>query len=75
MIYLEKNRYIYKLNVSIYNDSVFHMGQDNYMNNTLTVILSGQKHCYIGDNGIFHGEYVFEIRMNILFIVARQEKE
>ena len=53
VIYLCSSSYPYKLSVDVYNDSVFHMGENNYISNTLSVILSEQKHCLIGDNGAF----------------------
>lgn len=53
IIFLGSNRFYYKLHVDIYNDSVFHMGKDNYINQKMTVIVTEQKHCFIGDYGIF----------------------
>ncbi len=59
VIYLGSNYFHYMLDVTIYNDSIFHMGKNNYINNKLTVILSEQKHCFIGDNGLFsHGVHM-----------------
>lgn len=55
VIYLSSNIYEYKLNVSIYNDSIVFMGKDNYINPKMSVILSEQKHCFIGNNGMFSG--------------------
>ena len=53
VVYLSSSRYKYKLEIRIYNDSVFYMGKDNYINQKMTVALSEQKHCYIGDYGNF----------------------
>lgn len=53
IIYLCSNRHPYKLSINIFNDCVFHMGKDNYINQKMTIILSEQKHCFIGDNGMF----------------------
>lgn len=53
VIYLGKSKYPYKLNISVFNDCVFHMGRNNYMNESLTAILSEQRHCLIGDDGVF----------------------
>lgn len=53
IIYLSSNRYKYKLDVTIYNDSVYYMGTDNYMNKKMTVIVSERRHCFIGDRGAF----------------------
>lgn len=53
VIYLGRNRSIYKLKVVVYNDCVFHMGRNNYINDHLRVILSEQRHCFIGDDCLF----------------------
>ena len=53
LIFLCRSRHVYKLNVSIFHNSVFFIGCDNYFNGVLNVVLSEQKHVYIGDNGLF----------------------
>lgn len=53
VIYLGTNRHDYRLFVSLRNDSVFHMGKHNYIHQNLTIILSEQRHCFIGDYGLF----------------------
>lgn len=53
LIYLSSNPNPYKLFVNIYNDSVFHIGKNNYINKKMTIILSEHKHCFIGDNSAF----------------------
>ena len=53
VIYLETNRHEYRLMVSLRHDSVFHMGKHNYIHQNMTVILSEQRHCFIGDYGLF----------------------
>ena len=52
IIWLGSNRNKYKLSVTIFSNCVFHMGKDNYINGKMSVILSEQKHCYIGEAGI-----------------------
>ncbi len=52
VIYLGKNKYEYKLSVVIHNDCVFHMGIHNYITQKMKVILSEQRHCFIGDSGV-----------------------
>lgn len=61
LIYLGTSPYKYFLNVYINNDQVFHMGKNNYINEKgkLTVILSEQKHLYIGSYCLFSTEVVF----------------
>ena len=53
IIYLGSNRYEYKLKVTAFNNVVFHMGRNNYINDTLNVVLSEEKHIFIGDNNFF----------------------
>ncbi|MBE5951049.1 MAG: hypothetical protein E7260_05570 [Lachnospiraceae bacterium] len=53
VIYLASNKNEYKLSVTLRNDSVFYMGKNNYINLKMTVILSEQRHCFIGDDGLF----------------------
>lgn len=53
VVYLGSNRHTYFLSLNLYNDTVFHMGRNNYINGTLNVILSEQKHCFIGDDCLF----------------------
>lgn len=53
LIYLCSNINDYKLNVSIFNNSVCHIGKNNYFNQPMTIILSEQKHCFIGNHGVF----------------------
>lgn len=57
LIFLGANRHSYIMNVIIYHNSVFHMGVNNYMNGEfgkkLFVMISEQKHCFIGDNCYF----------------------
>lgn len=53
LVYLGSNGSDYALNVVLYNDTVFHMGRNNGITAKMTVILSEQRHCFIGDNGIF----------------------
>lgn len=53
VIFLCSNQHQYKLFVKIFNDSVFYIGKNNYINNILTIRLSEQKHCFIGDNGMY----------------------
>lgn len=51
VVYLGTNRYEYKFAVSLHNDTVFHMGRHNYINQEMKVFLSEQRHCIIGDSG------------------------
>lgn len=43
----------HRLRILIFNDSVCHCGQYNCYSEPLKIILSEQKHCYIGDSCLF----------------------
>lgn len=53
VVYLSKNFNTYLLNVTCYNNNAFYMGENNYMNGKLNVVLSEQKHVIIGNRGLF----------------------
>ena len=53
IIYLSSNRNTYYLNVSIYNNSLFYMGENNYMNGRLNFSVSEQKNVFIGKECLF----------------------
>jgi len=61
IIFLSSNKNSYILNVSIYNNSVFYMGKDNYINGRLNIVLSEQKNIMIGNDGLFS----FDIWMRV----------
>ena len=42
----------HKVKISIYNDSVCHLGRGIRYTNTMIIIVSEHKHCFIGDNCI-----------------------
>ncbi len=50
IVYLCENKNNYKLNISVYNDNVFYSGRDNYFNGVFNVILSEQKHFFMGND-------------------------
>lgn len=53
LIYLSKNKHLYQINVSINRDSVLFIGENNYFNGKLNLILSERKHIVIGNDGLF----------------------
>ncbi len=53
IMYISSNRNVYFLNVSIYNNSVFFIGRNNYINGRLNFSISEQKNVFIGDEGLF----------------------
>ena len=53
IIYLSKNRHYYDLDVTVYKNSVFYMGENNYTNGMLHAVLSEQKNIIIGAENLF----------------------
>lgn len=53
VIYLCSSRHEYKLNVTTNHNCAFYAGKDNYFNGILNVVLSEQKHVFIGNEGLF----------------------
>ncbi len=52
IIYLSKNNHTYKLNVTTFYNSVLFIGRNNYINNTVTMVLSEEKNIIIGNDGM-----------------------
>lgn len=52
LIYLSSSRYRYQLTVLIHNNSVLYLGRNNPFTTVMHIILSEQKHCFIGDDGL-----------------------
>lgn len=53
IIYLSKNKNKYYLNVSIYNNSILYMDENNYINGKLNFVLSEGKNIIIGKDCLF----------------------
>ncbi len=53
VIYLSSNSHCYYLDVSVYKNSVFFMGKNNYINGAIHAILSEQKNIIIGNDNLF----------------------
>lgn len=53
IVFLCENKHRYLLNLTLYNQSVFYMGEHNYINGRINAILSERKHIIIGDGGLF----------------------
>lgn len=50
IVFLCENKNDYKLNVNVYNNNIFYSGKNNYFNGVLNVILSEQKHFFMGND-------------------------
>ena len=53
IIYLSSNRNVYYLNISIYNNSLFYMGENSYINGRINFSISEQKNIFIGNECLF----------------------
>lgn len=56
IVYLSSSKFVYRLSAFINNNNVFYMGKNNSETSVLHVVLSEQKHCIIGKNGMFSRE-------------------
>ena len=75
VIYLSKNKNKLLLNIDIYHDSAFYIGQDTYMNGRINAVLSEQKHCVIGDYGLFSfGVWIRTADPHIIYDIDSQER-
>ena len=53
LVALSSNKHTYCLNLTLYNNCSFVMGSDNYLNGTLNVIVSEERHVLIGSGGLY----------------------
>ena len=53
IVYLCSSRHHYQLSANIQNNNVLYFGKNNYFNGVLNIILSEQKHCFIGNDCLF----------------------
>lgn len=53
LIYLSSNKNYYYIKVSIFNNSVFFIDENNYFNGGLNFVLSEEKNIFIGKNNLF----------------------
>lgn len=53
LIYLSSNNDCYLINAYIHNNSVLYFGDNNYMNNNLTLVLSEEQNIIIGNDCLF----------------------
>lgn len=53
IVYLCQSVHNYRLSASLHHDMVLYIGKNNYFNGPLNIVLSEQKHCFIGNDCIF----------------------
>ena len=53
LVFLSSNCHEYKINVNIFNNSVLYFGTNNYINETMNILISEEKNVVIGNTGLF----------------------
>lgn len=53
IVYLSQNRHTYYFQITSYHNSVCYFGKHNYTNKKMHIILSEEKHVFIGDECLF----------------------
>lgn len=53
VVFLGMNRNEYRINISVFNHQVCFWGRNNFINGVVNVVLSEQKHVFIGDDNLF----------------------
>lgn len=53
IVFLCSSRHNYSINASMNNNNVLYIGRNNYINGCLHIVLSEQKHFFIGNGGMF----------------------
>lgn len=72
---LSSNCHEYYLNLSLNNNTVFHMGVNNYINGILSVILSEQKHVFFcNDSAISFGVWMRTADPHLVYSVESKER-
>lgn len=75
LIYLNKNRHPYILGLWIYNNSVFFMDRDCYLNQILKAIVAEEKNIIIGKNCLFSfGVYCRTTDSHFIYDIKSKER-
>lgn len=53
LVVLSSNKHTYFLNLTLHNNCSFVIGSDNYLNGTLNVVVSEERHVLIGSGGLY----------------------
>ncbi|MBC1522077.1 acyltransferase [Listeria aquatica] len=59
VVYLAKSAWPYQLEADLHHDNVLHFGRDNSFNGQTRIILSEQKHLFVGDDNMFSYDVLF----------------
>ena len=75
IIYLNKSKFPYIVNISIYTNSVIHIGSDNYFNTVCHLICSEGKHIFIGNLNLFSHNITFRnADPHLIYSVQNQQR-
>lgn len=75
IVYLSRNKHVYRLNVHAYSNTCIYIGRDNYFNGRATLIASERKNIIIGDDGLFSfGIYVRTADPHLLYSGETKER-
>lgn len=75
IVYLSRNKHVYRLNVHAYSNTCIYIGRDNYFNGRATLIASERKNIIIGDDGLFSfGIYVRTADPHLLYSCETKER-
>ena len=53
VVYLSKNRHVYFLRITVYNDSAVYIGDHCYINGAMTLVASERQNILLGSDGLF----------------------
>lgn len=59
LVYLSSNRHVTKIKLDIYNNSVFYLGKDANTTRPIHVIISEERHIFIGNDALFSRDIWF----------------
>lgn len=75
VVYLSKNKHVYNLNVSLFNNSVIYLGKDNYFNGGLNISVSEYQNVIIGDDCLFSfGIWIRTADPHLLYSVETKQR-
>ena len=75
IVYLSRNKHVYRLKVHAYSNTCIYIGRDNYFNGRATLIASERKNIIIGDDGLFSfGIYVRTADPHLLYSCETKER-
>ncbi len=75
VVFLGMNRNEYRINISVFNHQVCFWGRNNYINGVVNVVLSEQKHVFIGDDNLFSfGIWIRNADPHLIYDINTKER-